>query len=1146
MKKLGRQLVALNLAILLVLCSLGTAGTAAAAETPLTRGLLASKIVEIMEWTYDESMDTGELSDVPAGYEFHDAIYLCVSKSVLSPTAEGSVSPEANMTRAEVAGILCNTGLSYDWASTRPDDVESNTWYYSYVMRALGNDVMSCISENKFAPNQAANLSDVDWEKLAELVGPYDITVDGVTFKSNEDTYAPGYGAWSAPWRYESDSKYLYLHVGYSGAPISAKGDLSIYALDDDITISGEGVAIQVTGSLIMSGSVVVSTTGNTYQRVGVTVRSTTGNAIQANDVSINSGTIYGGTNGVGISAKTVYVLSGDIWGGINYQDWCIFDAGYISVHGKISGTDWTYNTKHTKAVQTEDLLIITPNTYTLTLDGNGGMLDGQTAVEVSEAYVSSGADLQLYKYRFERDGYVQTGYAESANGTAIYGMNTTANISKDAILYATWVAVRAGETVLLSDWRNYDGYEYGTKFTNGQFYLKLSSASTALPTTMISAYDGSTKEVVAWRDTPEYRSYYDEKMVYPAGTTIKPDSTGVRVLYPVINNYGYYCFYHLNGATNANGADLLLETSYWARDVENIWDSTNDCYISFNLPEGKRLAGWATSEGSDTVVYYPGDQLPLSGGEVLHLYAVWKDDTRIQLDPPTDLKWGTSTGYDNDDELYGDYIGTPGCVSWMTTTISQNKYSYIIYRVQENGKDEIPQTTFDVEMSSDSTRVFRCWESFHLSIMDFETGDYYFTVQNVGDGINYTSSEWVKSPIWHYVKPKTELTVQKPICVERDGENGWTWTADSKAEKYHVYLLYSRQADGVYREINQMYRWEAFQSLSSFDWALNYYGSGYYKIKIRALPRNIEETYISEWSELSDPIYYSETLDTVKETIAAVDALTAEQTEAVASLVEDIKKADIQTVVVAMNSDANTLARIEKLEKLAGQAATVSVAAEVTDIDESKVGVIGAGLNAAEGQQIELKIEPVAAEVPVREELYKDTVQFSMDLVDVNTQEVVSQEGQELEVPVKIKLPIPAQINPAFLVVLHHHSDETYDEVWPTITYEEGQWYAGFVITSFSDFTLAEMKAEASDTGVDLTLQLTDTLKSQATSAYCAVYDENNKLLGVATPILVGGKQTVSIACKTPSAARRVKVILLDDKMAPVGAAAQEIEVSQ
>ena len=87
-----------------------------------------------------------------------------------------------------------------------------------------------------------------------------------------------------------------------------------------------------------------------------------------------------------------------------------------------------------------------------------------------------------------------------------------------------------------------------------------------------------------------------------------------------------------------------------------------------------------------------------------------------------------------------------------------------------------------------------------------------------------------------------------------------------------------------------------------------------------------------------------------------------------------------------------------------------------------------------------------------VIDELYDSSVavRFSMTLTNV-------EDPKNLDVPVKITLPVPDSIHPDFLVILHYHVDGSHEIIYPFIHEMNGMWYADFVLTSFSDFVLTE-----------------------------------------------------------------------------------------
>ena len=169
---------------------------------------------------------------------------------------------------------------------------------------------------------------------------------------------------------------------------------------------------------------------------------------------------------------------------------------------------------------------------------------------------------------------------------------------------------------------------------------------------------------------------------------------------------------------------------------------------------------------------------------------------------------------------------------------------------------------------------------------------------------------------------------------------------------------------------------------------------------------------------------------------------------------VNAIDNDELKSAMLADQDNTGAVQKIAELESAVGVNTAVSVSEDAPAIDQSKVSIVGAGLNTleTEGEDITLNIGAPEREDHVIPALYDSTVSvsFSMDLDNVANTE-------DLEVPVKITLPIPANINPDFLVILHYHVDGTMEEIEPYVYTENGQAYAAFVLTSFSDFVMSQ-----------------------------------------------------------------------------------------
>ncbi|MBQ3379042.1 MAG: hypothetical protein IJG50_04150, partial [Clostridia bacterium] len=232
--------------------------------------------------------------------------------------------------------------------------------------------------------------------------------------------------------------------------------------------------------------------------------------------------------------------------------------------------------------------------------------------------------------------------------------------------------------------------------------------------------------------------------------------------------------------------------------------------------------------------------------------------------------------------------------------------------------------------------------------------------------------------------------------------------------------------------------------------------GEGYYYFNVRLLSSDITTALCSDWSEMSEPYYIS---DVSLELNEIIDALTEESTpeeiEDAVAQVRDIDTADLAVIMAADISNTQAAGNIAWLEQMAGRTPFVVVTDAVSEtLPEAEVSVIGAGLNAEEGQSVVLKIDR-AENDHVLPTMYKNSVSFSMDIVDEETNESIITENEELSVPVKVSLPIPDGINLDFLNILHHHADGSYEVIHPYIDREKRT--ATFVLRHFSDFSFAE-----------------------------------------------------------------------------------------
>lgn len=424
---------------------------------------------------------------------------------------------------------------------------------------------------------------------------------------------------------------------------------------------------------------------------------------------------------------------------------------------------------------------------------------------------------------------------------------------------------------------------------------------------------------------------------------------------------------------------------------------------------------------------------------------------TPTPLADPIDLKWDTEK---------------PGRCTWVTDGSFQNELYFKIYK--EGTQTPVFQTTQYYDGNAPSN-----FSVDHFARMcagedsgSWESGSYYFTVQNHGDGIQYSDSNIVSSQsfdggIYAYTKPDDALP------APQNGTWEWpaaTWTVPdgtdtAKIESYWVDYGFSKtEVNGNYNGITIIGGTTMIEPGAPGMWLQNKLigenGNGYYYFRVRARSSNIEEIQngvFSSWSDAYD-------LKTASEKITG--SLTeigngSVPTDDIRTAVQELNKVELEN---AMRTDLNggngTITALAALEEKVGGPAKVAVSADMTSsFAQDGISVVGAALNNTAGTgDITLNVGH-ADEKDIREEMYDSAVavNFSMTLGNVaNT--------QQLDVPVKITLPIPATINPEFLVILHYHADGSYEEVHTNCFEDNGKWFASFVLTSFSDFVMTQL----------------------------------------------------------------------------------------
>lgn len=456
-------------------------------------------------------------------------------------------------------------------------------------------------------------------------------------------------------------------------------------------------------------------------------------------------------------------------------------------------------------------------------------------------------------------------------------------------------------------------------------------------------------------------------------------------------------------------------------------------------------------------------------------------------LDTPSALEWHkfyfhveTSTGEQP-------FVERMGAMSFKTGTLLQNDFSVEIYSAANSYT--VPLIT-EHHHSGSMKRVE------HLTVptfiySDLPSGTYKFRVRFNGDGTNYRSSEWSEfSEAWTYTRPSQRLAAPDPAFfawVKQNDHYASTWKPlDDEAAGYYQVLWYvEKQGHMGLTAANgdiplHVADEQSGMIVSEIDDSVLFQNGNAQELyfRVRAIPYDITKYRISKSSDFSEPFDLNKVTVSVNDKLDSIikDTGSSDALDTIKNVQEVLKNdtADLHTAMAAdlANSggpSSGTLEKIEQLEEAVSEKvekkieADASAPQEIRDIADD-ITMTGATLNVAPtGNETDGKPSVTLELAKPKEGIVIDAqqhnaVQFSMKLSGAVGNDEGS-EGQQLIVPIVIRMPVPERINPSFLVILHKHSDGSIEQIRPSIFFDEaaGRSYALFVVSSFSDFAFVE-----------------------------------------------------------------------------------------
>lgn len=623
-----------------------------------------------------------------------------------------------------------------------------------------------------------------------------------------------------------------------------------------------------------------------------------------------------------------------------------------------------------------------------------------------------------------------------------------------------------------------------------------------------------------------------------------------------------YLPFYDFDEAAAEHVVWFLKADGFSAKDLANIFgwagESKEDPLDSVERYITVEKVPWEeNSERFDiklTIQAIPGCRLTvwpeLANGthyvdEELEILNTKKLERLTPLDAPTDLAWA------------GDY---PGDIRCKSGALFQDHLTWTLYQVGNPTPLARRETAYSGRYDPDSWRVDDLFWRSYRDYPDRESGDYYFTVQAVGDEEQYKDSPVVTSPIWHYERPEAELTA--PTGLHWEGQTAcWSDESNHAADLYGYEIQFRCVAPETEAETGTKYTL-TMDELSSNglkhtlqDWVKDLLGSGTCQFRLRAVSGDITRFRHSQWSafsaestQLTAPSTVAKALDqllTDYQPEAGSTTLGEAQAENLKSAVAEKKDALASTLCTGDGGSTKVADNLQKLEALVGGPATVTVTGdapkEIKDA-QNGVSIVGANLNGAAGSAVTLKIdkaETVIAETPINPAQYHNTIPFSMTLAGVSAQG----QHQSLAVPVLITLPLPGSIRPSFLVLLHK-IDGNWQEIFPyQVFYDETlrQDCVRFTVTSFSDFAFAQQLSCGIERLDAKSGQLTVCATADVKRVVAAVYDGSGKQLGCAAAAAGTAGGTLTLDLPALKAGVTVRVFFLNENGQPVCPAAEK-----
>ena len=265
-------------------------------------------------------------------------------------------------------------------------------------------------------------------------------------------------------------------------------------------------------------------------------------------------------------------------------------------------------------------------------------------------------------------------------------------------------------------------------------------------------------------------------------------------------------------------------------------------------------------------------DIVEYDNGEYSHYWQLRDTTGLTRLSAPTNLGWNKALNYywnEETESWYSKWETFYGYIRFKGGEVLDEGNEYTMYNIKLYKDGELYyQTGFGY--SNDYLAEGNYMSTYLAAQTDFETGDYYFTVQAVAMSTDYLDSEVVTSSTFSYTKPSGRYA--RPTGAKWvDGPSAqWTSGYDDLMAKIELY--YAATADAEPELMS--WSWGNMIGYEIDKWDFESWGTGYYYFKVRNLSDNIKTKYHSAWTAMSSAYNYTGKNKPVAPTIkSSIDA---------------------------------------------------------------------------------------------------------------------------------------------------------------------------------------------------------------------------------------------------------------------------------